>query len=235
MSRSTRPAVRAILFDAGNTLIRQDYGAIADYLATRGHRVAAASVEAAEQRARFRLDRSFVPGSSTESADTTLRYMADMLGELGIAGGEAEALTRWRGAFNPPLGIWNRADPAAEPALLAVARAGLVAGVISNSNGSIRAVLDAAGLTRHLAFVIDSSVVGVEKPHPRIFELALAAAGVPAAEAVYVGDLYSVDVLGARAAGLRAVLLDPRGLWEALDCPSARDAADAVRLILAGA
>jgi putative hydrolase of the HAD superfamily len=162
--------------------------------------------------------------------------MGDMLGELGIAGdGEAEALTRWRGAFNPPLGIWNRPDPAAEPALLAVARAGLVAGVISNSNGSIRAVLEAAGLTAHLAFVIDSSVVGVEKPHPRIFELALAAADVSAAEAVYVGDLYSVDVLGARAAGLRAVLLDPRGLWGAVDCPSARDAAEAVRLVLAGA
>ncbi len=235
-SRAGRPAVRAVIFDAGNTLIRQDYGAVADYLAARGHRVTADRVEEAEQRARFRLDRSFTNGASTESAETTLRYMRDMLAELRIAGDEeAAAIVRWRGGFNPPLGVWNRADPAAEPALLAVARAGLIAGVVSNSNGSIGAVLESTGLARHLAFVIDSSVVGVEKPHPRIFELALAAAGVPADEAVYVGDLYSVDVLGARAAGLRAVLLDPRGLWGAADCPRARDAADAVRLILDGA
>jgi FMN phosphatase YigB (HAD superfamily) len=49
---------------------------------------------------------------------------------------------------------------------------------------------------------------------------------------VYIGDLYSVDVLGSRAAGLGAILLDPRGFWGPRDCDTARDLAEATGLIL---
>src|SRR5262249_40239443 len=104
-----------------------------------------------------------------------------------------------------------------------------------NSNGSVRSILEATGLAPDLDFIIDSSVVGVEKPDHRIFELALREAGVAADEAVYVGDLYSVDVLGARRAGLAALLPDPRGFWGPRDCPVAGGVADAVALILGGA
>ena len=72
----------------------------------------------------------------------------------------------------------------------------------------------------------------MEKPDPRIFERALARARVAPGEAVYIGDLYSIDVRGARAAGLRAVLLDPGGHWGARDCPIAPDLVGAVRLVL---
>jgi len=62
-----------------------------------------------------------------------------------------------------------------------------------------------------LPLVIDSTEVGVEKPDPRIFQIALDRMGVSAADALYVGDLYEVDVVGARAAGLDVVLLDANG------------------------
>ena len=65
--------------------------------------------------------------------------------------------------------------------------------------------------------------------------MAVGRAGVGPGEAAYVGDLYSVDVLGARAAGLLGVLIDPRGYWGPRDCPRARDAAHAVRLLLGDA
>jgi len=81
--------------------------------------------------------------------------------------------------------------------------------VISNSNGTIKRILTRLELLPLVDFALDSSEEGVEKPQPAIFERALARAGVVAAEAAYVGDLYSIDVLGARRAGLRAVLLDP--------------------------
>src|SRR6266498_3353574 len=108
----------------------------------------------------------------------------------------------------------------------------LRAAVISNSNGSVRSILNSLELTTHLDFVLDSAEVGVEKPDPKIFELALAEARVAHAEAVYIGDLYSIDVRGARAAGMRAVLLDPGGHWGARDCPTAPDLMGAVRLVL---
>jgi putative hydrolase of the HAD superfamily len=227
-------AVRAVIFDAGNTLLRMNYGVIAEHLSGRGLAASPAEVEDAELRARVRLDPHLAPGAaSTESTVTHGRYLRYLLEHLTVTDdAEIEAIARWRRAYNPPVGLWNRADPEALAALRRVRAAGLVAGVISNSNGSVRSILEETGLAAHLDFVIDSSVVGVEKPDPRIFHLGLRAAGVAPGEAVYVGDLYSVDVLGARAAGLDGILLDPRGFWAPRDCRLARGLAEAVRLAL---
>ncbi len=237
MNRSgspVRPPVRAIIFDAGNTLLRMNYGIIADQLRTRGRATSPEQVEEAELRARVRLDPHLAPGaSSTESAVTHGRYLRYLLEHLAITDeAEIDAIARWRRGYNLPVGLWNRADPEALGAIRRVREAGLVAGVISNSNGSVRSILEETGLAAHLHFIIDSSVVGVEKPDPRIFHLGLREAGVAPAEAVYVGDLYSVDVLGARAAGLDGILLDPRGFWAPRDCRLARGLDEAVRLAL---
>jgi putative hydrolase of the HAD superfamily len=228
------PPVRAIIFDAGNTLLRMNYGIIADQLRTRGRATSLEQVEEAELRARVRLDPHLAPGaSSTESAVTHGRYLRYLLEHLAITDeAEIDAIARWRRGYNLPVGLWNRADPEALGAIRRVRDAGLVAGVISNSNGSVRSILEETGLAAHLHFIIDSSVVGVEKPDPRIFHLGLREAGVAPAEAVYVGDLYSVDVLGARAAGLDGILLDPRGFWAPRDCRLARGLDEAVRLAL---
>lgn len=225
--------MRAVIFDAGNTLLRMNYAVIAEQLRARGRAVTPDQVEEAELRARVRLDPHLAPGASTESTATHGRYLRYLLEHLAITEeAEIEAIARWRRGYNLPVGLWNRADPEALSALRAVRAAGLVAGVISNSNGSVRSILEATGLAAHLHFVIDSSLVGVEKPDPRIFHLGLREAGVAAEEAVYVGDLYSVDVLGARAAGLEGVLLDPRGFWAPRDCHLARGLDEAVRLAL---
>ena len=96
--------------------------------------------------------------------------------------------------------------------------AGLIVGVISNSNGSVERALEIAGLAPLLDFVIDSSVVGISKPDPRVFALGLQAASTAPAETVYVGDSYFVDVVAARRAGLGAVLFDPGRTWGARDC-----------------
>jgi HAD superfamily hydrolase (TIGR01509 family) len=228
----SRP-IRAILFDAGNTLLQMDYDAIAHHLAGRGHDVTVAAVLDAELRARVLLDRDLASGASTESGETHGRYLRYVLRHLGIGDeDEVREIARWRRDYNSPVGLWHRAFPDAAAALRRVKEAGLIAGVISNSNGSVRAILEEARLARDLDVIIDSGVVGVEKPDPRIFAVALAEARVPPGAALYIGDLYSVDVVGARRAGLGAVLLDPRGYWGHRDCPLARGLDDAVGLCL---
>ena len=239
MSESARPRPRAVFFDAGNTLLRINYSAIVAELARHGSRVTVANVQRAEWRARVRLDldvlAKFGPGSSTEDRSTAGRYVQYLLEELGITDAPTlAAMAEWRRAYNPPVGPWNTSDPDAETALALTRAAGLRAAVISNSNGSVQSILEELGLTRHLDFVLDSFVVGVEKPDPRIFTLALERAGLAPEEAVYVGDLYSVDVLGARAAGMDAVLLDPGACWGPRDCLVAPDLVSAVRLIIDG-
>jgi putative hydrolase of the HAD superfamily len=227
------PRLRAIIFDAGNTLLRMNYPVIAEHLAGRGRPVSVEDVEEAELRARVRLDPLLAPGASTESRDAVGRYLRFLLEHLGITDeGEIEEIARWRRDYNLRVGLWNRADPAALGVLRRVKAGGLIAGVISNSNGSVRAILEETGLAEHLDFIIDSAVVGVEKPDPRIFHLGLREGAVSPGEAVYVGDLYTVDVLGARGAGLDGVLLDPRGYWGPRDCRLARGLDEAVALAL---
>jgi putative hydrolase of the HAD superfamily len=234
MPVARRSPLRAVFFDAGNTLLRMNYAVIAAALAERGLRVTPEGVQRAEWQARGRLDDELSRGGgSTEAGRTTGRYLALILEALGATDATLAAdMVAWRLAYNPPVGVWNTAEPRAGEALQLVRAAGLGAGVISNSNGSVRSILESLDLARHLDFVLDSAEVGVEKPDARIFRLALERAGVRPWEAVYVGDLYSIDVVGARAAGLGAVLLDPGRCAGARDCPTALDVLDAVRLLL---
>ena len=79
------------------------------------------------------------------------------------------------------------------------------------------------GLREHLSFVIDSAIVGCEKPDRRIFEHALRQSGARPERTLHVGDLYHADVTGARAAGIHALLLDPYDDWTGTDCDRAPD------------
>jgi len=104
---------------------------------------------------------------------------------------------------------------------------GLALGVVSNADGRVEADLVRAGLRGRFATVVDSHVVGVEKPDPAIFHLALAHMDAEPATTLYVGDVFSIDVLGARSAGLAAVLLDPLGDYPGADgCPRIRRLAE---------
>jgi len=228
--------VRAIFFDAGNTLIRMDYRVIVAELTRLGGAVTLADVERAEWRARVRLDASFTPGASTEHPDTGERYLRLILDELGVRDAKIQtALADWRRGYNAPMGFWTAMEPEADLALKLARARGLRTAVISNSNGTVADILTYLGLAADLEFIIDSSKVGVEKPDPRIFHLALERAGLEPDEAVYVGDLYSIDVVGARAAGMRAILMDPGACWGSRDCPLARTALEAVKHVLGAA
>jgi HAD superfamily hydrolase (TIGR01509 family) len=114
------------------------------------------------------------------------------------------------------------------PALEALDRLGLRLTVVSNANGTLCAHMDRLGLTKYVHSVLDSCDLGVEKPDPRLFEIAVERSGADRASTIHVGDLYHVDVVGARAAGIRGVLLDEGGLYDGADCPRVRSLAELV-------
>jgi HAD superfamily hydrolase (TIGR01549 family) len=95
---------------------------------------------------------------------------------------------------------------------------GFTLAVVSNADGRVPAAIAARGLAEHFAAIVDSHLVGVEKPDPRIFAIALEACGAEPADAVYVGDIYEIDVRGARNAGMTPVLLDPLCAYGEVDC-----------------
>jgi putative hydrolase of the HAD superfamily len=85
--------------------------------------------------------------------------------------------------------------------------------VISNADGKIEDVLKRSGIADCFATITDSGLVGYEKPHPAIFQAALQAMGAKPQESLYVGDVYSVDYLGATQAGMQAILIDVSGAY----------------------
>jgi putative hydrolase of the HAD superfamily len=91
--------------------------------------------------------------------------------------------------------------------------------VISNSDGRIDEVLRRCGICDCFACVTDSGIVGLEKPHPAIFEAALREMKANPADTLYVGDVYSVDYVGATKAGMQAVLFDVAGAYRDRDLP----------------
>ena len=106
--------------------------------------------------------------------------------------------------------------------------------VVSNSNGRARRILRRTGIEPHVDLVIDSQEEGVEKPDPRIFQRALERAGARPESTLHVGDLFHTDVVGARGAGLRAVLLDLGGLYHDHDCERVASLAELAEVIESG-
>jgi len=91
--------------------------------------------------------------------------------------------------------------------------------VISNAEGRIEAVLRRCGIVDCFESITDSGKVGREKPHLAIFEAALGEMKADAADSLYVGDVYSVDYVGARKAGMQAVLFDVAGAYREREFP----------------
>ena len=144
----------------------------------------------------------------TRDADRIPFYFDTLLGGLGLAdAGTRAGARRSLAAEHGRANLWSkRADGALETLRTLRARGYRVA-VISNADGRVRGLLETAGLTPLLEFVIDSAEVGLEKPDPRIFHAATDRLGLPPSACAYVGDIYEIDVLGAEAAGLTGVLV----------------------------
>jgi putative hydrolase of the HAD superfamily len=213
-----RRAVRAVFLDAGGTLIHLDRAFVLDALAGRGLHRTESHFIAADAAARRHIGELIRSGAPSDDAARWVAYGATLLHELGCAGDDAEMVRRLVMQRHADGMLWSWTADGTADTLQRIRDDGYTVGVVSNADGRVARFLEHAGLAAYLDFVIDSGAVGVEKPDPRIFGLACAAAGVAPDEAVHVGDVYEIDVLGARAAGIRPLLIDPDGLHAAADC-----------------
>lgn len=223
--------IDTLFFDVGNTLVSMDFEWIADELAQRGLLAAPAALLRAEAAARPRVSLEIANRAAKESLETFTLYLGLVLQELEEAAEfDAERLQALALELTPVLRgpgrtarLWSRLLPGVPAALAALHADGLQLAVVSNSDGSVERSLVASGLRGYFAHVVDSQVVGYEKPDPRIFEKALALCDAEASRSLHIGDLYAADVVGARAAGVYAALLDPFGDWGDVDCVTLPD------------
>jgi putative hydrolase of the HAD superfamily len=132
-------------------------------------------------------------------------------------------------AYHTEYNLWEYVPPDVIPSLERLAATGVTLAIGSNANGIIHRVFERAGLRRYFSVICDSHVEGVE--NPRFFEILVARAGGRPATTLHLGDLYHVDVVGARGAGLQAMLLDPHDLYEAFDVQRIRTLDDVAAFV----
>ena len=228
----TSPAIDTVFLDAGGVLCHPSWKRVADALMRHGATVTAAALATAEQKATRDIDDATVIGTTDDRARGWL-YFNLVLQHAGVeqnAGTDA-ALAELR-EYHRHDNLWEHVEPDVAPALAAMKDRGLRLVVVSNANGRLRHLFDRVDLTKWFDHVLDSHEWGVEKPNPRLFQLALEQSRAEAATTVHVGDLYHVDVAGARRAGLReGILFDMAGLYEGIDCPRVRSLAELVEWI----
>jgi len=229
---------KLICFDAGFTLIkpRQElWKAVAEVMAQEG----LAPTEDALRRAWNAADRWFWedyhrPDNAAWASDDTIHrtwrdYHGLMLRELGIEDiGHRLADTVIASQFSAK--SWGL-YPDVLPALEALHSSSATLCVVSDWSSRLSEILEELGLARYFDFLLASGSVGVAKPSAEFYRMALSRAGVEPRDAIMIGDSYRADVLGARAAGMDAVLLARDGADDVGDVLVIRSLAEMVDLI----
>lgn len=218
IDRALVERVDLLCLDAGNTVIFLDHARIARFLQSRGVDVEVDALVKAEGSAKrglagdgsgeiaaFEWAHAHEPGGAewgkvmgtimALGARVPRERVPDLLAEL------------W--AEHHRFNLYSRIPEGLPAAVTRLRAAGVKVAIISNSEGHLAALFEELGILDCFDRVVDSSVVGVAKPDPRIFSFATEAFGIPSERALHLGDTFATDVAGARAAGIRTALIDP--------------------------
>jgi putative hydrolase of the HAD superfamily len=221
----------AVLFDMGHTLVYfepQERVVIQEALRAVG-------VERSEEEAEAALQAVFgeyyrhaatatFPATAEYDHETQLALARGLLERLGLAPGEGAAVQYAElldTLFSRPGAM--RLYPEVREVLAALQERGYRLGIVSNWSWNLRDRAAQVGLDGFFELVWASAYAGYNKPHPGIFHQALARMALAPEHALYVGDSYRHDVIGAREADLDVLLLDRQGKVAAPDCPVIKD------------
>ncbi len=196
-----------MLIDVGGVIVLPDFTPVAVEMQRLDRPTDTDELEKAHYRAVGSLDTAFDTGSS-ELVEAYVKGYMDALGDLPLGSGVAGAVDA---AFRTS---WSKTIDSTVEGMRKLHADGHTLAIVSNSLGHVEEGLRGIcqvgeGPGAVVDALIDSFHVGVEKPDPRIFQIALTAIGGEAQDAVHVGDTIAYDVRGARAAGIRAFHFDP--------------------------
>lgn len=203
---------RNIFFDVGNTLLFPNRARMLAPISADRHPTLEAW-QALERRTKHEFDQGLMEGRVDRGFWWTFHtYLLQQLNS------EDEAVRGTLVENTQNSANWDQILPGTRDALDRLRQQYAIA-VISNADGKIDAVLQRCGIVDCFASITDSGKVGHEKPHPAIFEAALREMKADPAQSLYVGDVYSVDYVGATNAGMQAVLFDVAGAYRDQEFP----------------
>ncbi len=208
--------VDLLCLDAGNTIVFLEHTRLAASCARHGFATSAESLVRAEGEAKVALE----CGGAVDVAWSQATWpgargwglvVGTMLHRAGLEVSRVPQLLDELWPAHRRRNFWSLVPEGLFEALGRARASGVRIAVISNSEGFLEEILVDRGMLDLFDLVVDSGVVGVEKPDPAIFQIALDRMGIDASRALHLGDTYATDVVGARAAGIRVALVDPYG------------------------
>lgn len=208
--------VELLCLDAGNTVVFLDHARLARLAGEHGFATTAEALVRAEGEAKVALEEKrehHVTWSCAhvKAARGWAATVGTMLHAAGLPLDRVPAMLDALWPEHAARNLWSLVPEGLVEALTAARAAGVRVAIVSNSEGQLEPLLVELGVRGALDRVVDSGIVGVEKPDPRIFRMALEPFGVAPSRALHLGDVYATDVLGARAAGVPVALVDPYG------------------------
>jgi len=216
--------IETILTDAGGVLIDLDYRYLRRLIEARRVEITEQELSRYEAVARQRIHDHVTEGGRV--GDAWRDYFHMILGHAGVSVDDQPEIIDTLWEAHERVGLWTVAIDEGPDTIKALRDAGYRVGVVSNAEGRVARDLDSAGYRGLFETVVDSHLVGVEKPDPRIFEIALERMGGKSETTVFLGDVPAVDVAGASAAGLRPILLDRHDLYPEVEAERIGSIAD---------
>jgi FMN phosphatase YigB (HAD superfamily) len=208
------PELKTIFFDIGNTLLFPSRSIILASIYKRGVIPTLEQWQAIERATKQKFDDIVQHGGPADHGFWFLFY-TQLLQQRGI---QDDALRDSLVKATRVSANWCDMRPGTRESLERIGKRYPLA-VISNADGKLAAVLERCGIAHFFASVIDSGVVGCEKPDSAIFQAALRSMNAAPEQSLYVGDVYSVDYLGATRAGMQAMLFDVSGAYRGNGLP----------------
>lgn len=193
--------IRAVTFDFGQTLAELDTAFLCRRLGERAVVADPARLASAIAPAWQRYDAGIRAGLGGHPWKLLMRTLLDTAG----AEGDLEGAIDWLWTEQPAHNLWRRPIAGMIELVRELREAGLIVGVVSNSEGRVAELAELLGWRRDFAVIADSGVLGIEKPDPAIFAWTAARLGCAADTIVHVGDSWAADIEGARNAGWRAI------------------------------
>ncbi len=207
----------AVLLDAGGVFVLPDSARILAAFTRAECSVSREVLADAHYRAAARFGTHL--DVETYWTEAWLEYLKTYVDECGVPQDLRDEAHRHLDSEFADAALWVEPVPGSREGLQALADTGVRLGIVSNADGMMGPRLAqlelcqvGPGIGVEIECVVDSGNVGVMKPDPRIFEVAIDLLGLEADQTWYVGDMPAIDVVGARRAGIRPILMDPLGL-----------------------
>ncbi len=219
----------AVTWDLGQTLAELDPLFLKAKLAEQGLSVEVETIESAVSEGWIQYSSAVRKGASGHPWKTFMRVI---LTHASVPEARMEELLEFLWTDQPHRNLWRRPVKGMVEVLRALQAAGIPQGIVSNSEGRVAELAEELGWANFFNAIADSGKLGIEKPHPSIFEWCAERLGVAPKHIIHIGDVFPVDVEGALASGMRAIWFrgrkgfDPRP--DVVACDTAEEVLEAL-------